>query len=371
MGGGAIKNPKTGQSITQRLEKDKYEIIKQHVLHILKSNDIISEVVLELPGKQNFGDLDVLYVKNDKLNMREFIKKTFNCKQDNYIVSNGDVMSMAFDCNEIFNIQMYFQLDFIKVQSVEHLETARFYFSYGDIGSILGRIFNYYGIKYGDRGIWCEVLDSTTYPDKTMDVRNTIGKIFFTENINIICEKAGLDYDFWKNEIPHLTSKQDYIQIFKWIISCRLFDKDIFKILNSDHRARFELRPFYREFVEYIGITEINNANSQSSELGSCRYNKQMEYITFFNKTKDLEDLIEKRRLSEERKSKFTGGDLIELYIQIHNKTFAGKEIGNKISMVKKYCMSKTNINDWDDFIDNHTREQILVHMQEFVKSDN
>lgn len=366
MGGGAIKNQKTGQSVTQRLKKDKYEIIKQYVLHILKSHNIICEVVLELPGKQDFGDLDILYVKNNELNMREFIKETFNCKQDNYIVSNGEVMSMAFDCSDILNAQIYFQLDFIKVQTIEHLETSRFYFLYGDIGSILGRTFNYYGIKYGDRGLWCEVFESTAYPNKTMDVRNTIGKIFFTDNIHKICDLAGLEYDYWKNEIPKLTSKQDYIYIFKWIINSKLFDKDMFKNLNSDHRARFNLRPFYKEFVEYIGITEINNADAQISELGSCRHNKQMEYITFFNKTKELEELIKKRKLNEERKTKFAGSDLIGLY----DVKLTGKEIGNKISLVKNYCISKTNAKDWEDFIDGNTREQILVYVQEFVMND-
>lgn len=75
MGGNAIKND--GVSICGRLPKDQYEMIKKMVISTLNSLNIVCETILELPGKESFGDIDILYISNPAVNMTNVIKDKF------------------------------------------------------------------------------------------------------------------------------------------------------------------------------------------------------------------------------------------------------------------------------------------------------
>ena len=146
MGGNAIK--KNGKSICGRLNKIDYEKIKSHVIQLLAQNHIYCEVVMEVPGKESFGDMDIMYIPTNTIcDMKKFLMDKLNISEVKHVVTNGYVMSCAFDCAP-FGIEQYFQLDFLNMGTYEHIEMGRFYFSYGDIGSILGRICNYWGLKF-------------------------------------------------------------------------------------------------------------------------------------------------------------------------------------------------------------------------------
>ena len=70
------------------LMKEQYEQIKSYVLKIMM-DFFVCEIILELPGKESFGDLDVLYCDKESsvnlsvntsasTNIRDFITQKFN-----------------------------------------------------------------------------------------------------------------------------------------------------------------------------------------------------------------------------------------------------------------------------------------------------
>lgn len=369
MGGNAIKDKKSGKSICGRLLRIEYEKIKEYILKILKDNDIECEIVLELPGKQDFGDIDVLYISHPTINMRELIKKVIGLDEDWHIVTNGGVISFAFDCSKIGLEKKYFQIDIIKSNSLKHFEMMRFYLSYGDIGSIIGRIATFYGLKYGDAGLWCDLLEHTVNPESKFDISTPLGKIQLSENVEEICKYLDFDYEFWKSEIPKL---KDGIwePIFQWIIKSRLFKKEIFKCLNTNHRDRFAKRKFYESFVNYIGIEEVEKSgNSLKSETGGDVYNMQSDAIKYFKKEEDMKKLVYEVTKKRMRSEKFNGSDVISYYQEIHNKKVEGKIISEKIKMIQEIITKDLGVM-WNDFLDMSERDVVLHKIKEIIAKD-
>ncbi len=140
MGGHALKLK------TNRKSPEEYRCIKDLVLRILHENDIVASVPREVPGKTSYGDLDVLYVSKVP-NIQDLILKMFRPEE---IHTNGPYISF----NSTILGHSDFQIDMIRC-TPENYEMSKFYLSYGDLGGILGRICNAYGLKFGSDGLWC------------------------------------------------------------------------------------------------------------------------------------------------------------------------------------------------------------------------
>lgn len=108
MGGHALKN-----TLTKRIDLSNYKRIKKYICQMLESEGYFISEIIETPGKESFGDLDLLYITNSKLkqDIHQTISKLFN--------PNGNVCS--FDIEE-------FQIDLIKCTSVNQMQIAKFYY---------------------------------------------------------------------------------------------------------------------------------------------------------------------------------------------------------------------------------------------------
>jgi hypothetical protein len=132
MGGNALKTVKT-----ERKNIEEYNHIKTLIISQLNKY-INSQVVFEPPEKYSFGDLDILYIDDGKIAIEHLIKELFDPKE---IVNNGLVTSFDYD---------NFQIDLIKSVSIADFNSKMFYYSYGDVGPLIGKITNFYNIKFGD-----------------------------------------------------------------------------------------------------------------------------------------------------------------------------------------------------------------------------
>ena len=327
MGGNALK-----KVITTRKNKFEYEKIKSIILE-KTSKYLKCENVIELPNKESFGDLDILYISDDKINTKDLVIELFNPGE---IVVNGDIMSFDYD---------KFQIDLIKCHSQEDLDSSRFYFSYGDLGAILGRIVNYYGIKFGHEGLWINLIDNTINSDSDINMTKIIGKLELTKSPKNVCEFLSLDYNKW---VDKFSSKKE---IFDWILTSKYFKKEIFFNLNYDHRRRLSLRPFYKEFLDYIevSINEITKVNNLDSEI---KINLQNHAIEYFDKKKEVLILLENIKLIEERRNKFNGKLLLEIGIK-------DKELGKIIMEFKIFIKNKFN-KTFEEFLDENSKEDIF-----------
>ena len=375
MGGNAIK--KDGKSVCGRLPKIQYEIVKEYILSVLR-NHFICEIVLECPGKESFGDIDILYSYSSscKADMISFVKTYFEVSELTFIVQNGYVLSFAFDCSKILGPDdfeaKYFQIDLIRMESFESIEMARFYFSYSDFGAIVGRIANYHGLKFGESGLWCDIYEQTVIPTLPLDVRKTLGKIILSSNPREICDFLGYDFESWKNEIPKLLDPdfltnyspkldenceifpdipKSYKFIFDWIISSRFFHKNMFMFLNADHRKRQDKRPFYKSFLKYIGILEEEEEHAHVTFTKEKSDNLQIEAIQYFNKTDDLEMLLKEIDRKKKHQSKFSESQLIVCFKECAGIEVKDKDVGQKLVCSRSFVSKNPIVTAGKNFL--------------------
>ncbi len=364
MGGKAIKKVQIS-----RIQKDDYEFIKKNIYELL-SKDFQIDFLFELPEKNDFGDLDILYISQSDKSIKDYIIQYFN---PNEIVSNGNVISFDYKLKDDILLthlyeqntkkdDIYFQIDLIKTSN---LEMAKFYFSYGDIGSILGRIANYYNLVFGFDGLWLnlnvETVDkylknkklseewiNNMLKMKDKNNNENLGKIILTNKPNEICNYFDIDYEIWKKGF---NKNED---IYKWIIKSKYFKKDIFYTLNRAHRERNEKRNFYNNFIKYIlGEEEIKNGEFK------ININNQLNAIQYFRKEDELINLIENQKLKLERKDKFNAYIFKDLGIE-------DKELGKNIENFKNYINKKYNTT-FEEWLDKNDKNDIINYIKDYL----
>ena len=132
MGGHALK-----KVIASRINLIEYNKVKLDLAEKFQ-NLLDIKFVIDVPNKQDFGDIDVLYSleSSDLIDIISLIKKLFNPIE---IVPNGPILSFSYSVintndNSIAS-EKYFQVDLIYCKNIE---MGKFYFSYGDLGGIIG-----------------------------------------------------------------------------------------------------------------------------------------------------------------------------------------------------------------------------------------
>ena len=393
MGGNAIKKVKIS-----RINLLNYNKIKKLLFHICTFNKPIYDQVMygncaidlcngvnnlskyidvdfiyDVPGKNDFGDIDVLYISDDKINIKNLITELYNPEE---IVVNGDVTSFSYNYKytdfilrddnliETKIIEDYYQIDLIKCKNLKNMISSKFYFSYGDLGGILGTILKYYGITFGSVGLWCNIKKETIKEYSNINCESfDFDKIILTEDPHEICKYLNLDYEKWCNGFD---SKES---IFKWITNCKFFNKDIYLSIKLNHRDNHRYdRPFYNEFLNYIKYNMIDlpehniqleiNKNQQKIEINK---NQQLAALKYFNKIGELKFLIEKNLIKIERKKKFNANHFIKY-------GYEGKELGNIIIKFKEYIEVLT-LNNFNYWLDNNSEESIISYIYFYVNN--
>lgn len=331
MGGNAIKTVKIS-----RINLDTYNFLKNKILNDL-SPYIILDFAHEVPNKIDFGDLDVLYKTTLNLDFRKLIIDKYNPDE---IVSNGQVTSISYPINN-----EYYQVDFVKCSN---LKMSKFFYSYGDLGGVIGTITKNYGISYGE-GLWCNINKDTIKNYTGNDIEDyTTTKIFLTDEPCEICKYLDLDYEKW---ISGFETKE---LIFEWVISSSWFQKDIFLNLNSFEKKKSNIRPFYKNFIEYI------------FDENRCviKYNKQLEALKFFNKVHLLDEIIKENNIKNDRKKKFNGYKFMEY-------GYVNKDIGILILEFKRYINKKfdkvNNMEFFNIWLDNNDELNIDKEIDNFI----
>ena len=364
MGGHALN-----KVIASRINLEQYHKVKSD-LEEKFSHYLKLEFTIDVPGKIDFGDVDMLYMvksinNGNDLNadIKDFdivqlINQIYNPVE---IVANGPVCSFAYYLDE--GVDTYFQVDLIKV---EDLPMSRFYFSYGDLGGIIGRMTQHKSITYGSRGLWVhpnqETLGkflSTNQLDLQVNIsmdsiiKSIQPNIILTNKPDKICEYIGLDWDKW---VIGFSSKQE---IFEWIKSSSWFRLDSFRALDYEHRHRVNSRPMYQEFFKYIFANEPNFTIEKGNSSKYINNNFQLESLEYFEKSNELKKEIieiEKRLL---RKEKFSGKKFLDLGIE-------SKQIKKYLEDFKLYIETTFKL-DFETWLDINMFEEIDKIIDEFV----
>jgi hypothetical protein len=228
VGGNALKN-----THTRRYERDEYYMLELEVILKLRSAfpGRIMETIPAYAGKESFGDMDVLLESdNMTVKVRDVLQQTF---APNEIVKNGNCYS--FDYKQL-------QIDLI-LTPIEIFHTSLVYFSYNDLGNLMGRIYHQMGLKYGHEGLTYAVYDDEGVETDT----RCLGVINVSRKFDPIFAIAGYSFERWLQGFENLE------QIFEYAIDTPYFNYGIFDLENRNHRSRIRdrKRPTYTKFLEW------------------------------------------------------------------------------------------------------------------------
>jgi hypothetical protein len=329
MGGNALKNVKTERKNVKDYNRIKSEIIQE------LSKYIFCKVIIEAPQKESYGDLDVLYISNPEIDIRDLIIKLFNPKE---IVNMNPIISFDYD---------NFQIDLIKSMSLEDFNSNMFYFAYGDLGCLMGKMINFYNIKLSNRGLCIDI--NNTIDDQPLGVNSNIGKeIILSNKPEEICKFFELDYEQWEKGFD------SNIEIFNWLVSSKYFIKGIFKIDNRAERIRMEKRKMYIEFFNWLWKDEDNSTEPKPTKIFI-----QAHAIKYFNKKNELDMIVNESKILEDRKKKYNG----KIFIQ---KGFKDKLIFQKMNEFQKYIenLYKLEFTKWLDDVDS---QEVQINLDKFL----
>jgi hypothetical protein len=313
MGGKALKNLNC-----IRINKEKYEMIKKETLSKLEKYLRI-ESLIELPEKETYGDLDLIYDNiNEKIN--EIVKKEFNPAE---MVVNGPYLSYSYYLGD----NEYFQIDLINVNNIK---MAKFYLSYGDLGCIIGQILKKNNLRFGHDGLYINYMDE---------------KIILLNEPEKICNYLKLDYEKY---IEGFKTKNE---IFSWIIDWKYFNTEYFNLkeLNSNRLNAYYTRPFFREFCDII--SKLESPNNYKSNLSIY------DYINLFEKNKEKEEIDKKLEIRKLYQEKYSG--------LIFMKYLENKKDINKYKEKFKDYISLNN--DFTEWLKNKHINEIELNIKEFI----
>ncbi len=309
MGGNALKN-----TYTRRYNKDEYLVLKEYIISKLRSHDAFKyrkiNDIQAYKQKETFGDMDLL-ISSDNLphNTWPIVKELL---KPNQLVRNGSVTSL--DVQEL-------QVDLILAPDDEYDITA-IYFSYNDLGNLIGRVAYNLGFKYGHNGLSYTVRDNN---------KNVVEEVNISKNPIDIFKFLGYDFKTYENGFNTLED------IFNFTITTEYFNKAYYNLESRNYasRIRDRKRATYRGFLEWIeqrtDLPEYDYINKKETHL-------QRAFNTFPEFKIKYEEAMQKYNNIQKRKEKFNGAMVSEL------TGLTNDLLGQ---WIQGYIKSKPNFNDW------------------------
>ncbi len=235
MGGKALKN-----TTTQRLNKPDFDRVSQEVVRGLLERfpSARVEVIPAYASKADFGDLDVLTTSEDMQAhgggeaLAKFAVERFHATD---LFKNGNVLS--FDYREsATTTEPGFQVDVITMPRAA-FGFALNYFSFNDLGNLIGRTAHKQGASFGHDGLWYYFRD---------------GDYKFREVLLTMDFDLALRYLGYEPARFH-QGFEDLQAIFEYVSGSEFFNRDIFLLENRNYqsRVRDRKRKTYTEFLQW------------------------------------------------------------------------------------------------------------------------
>ena len=230
MGGNALKAVKT-----TRLPASEYHPLAEEVCAALASRfGCRAAAIPAFRSKADFGDLDVMVEKESasREQLEEFALTIGLARQ---IVVNGSVLS--YDHRQTVDDEVGFQVDLIRTPAPE-FDIGLAYFSYNDLGNLIGRVAHKMGFSYGHRGLLYPIREGT----------HLIGTVEMSSDVAQCLEFLGYSPDRFHQGF------EDREEIYAYVQSSPYFNPAIYLLENRNHtsRTRDRKRPTYMGFLEHL-----------------------------------------------------------------------------------------------------------------------
>ena len=227
MGGNALKDVET-----RRYDADEYYRLRCEVEDkLMELFPLCRTAVLRAyKNKPTFGDMDILI--DSKFLPDHYIEMIDDDFSPRQIFKNGNCLSFEYK---------QFQIDLI-ITTPDEFNTSRQYYSFNDLGNLLGRVAHSMGLKLGHDGL------SFNWRIDTYQFRN---KVLLTEFKDILLV-LGYSWSRYSDGFDDLTD------IFEFVVSSPFFNKEIFMLENRNHtsRVRDTKRKTYTQFLEWLETKE-------------------------------------------------------------------------------------------------------------------
>jgi hypothetical protein len=359
MGGTALKEQFGFEG--KRVDKDMYHVLVDELVRTAQDSFGGSTLldVLHYANKQSFGDIDLVGIScgsQDEALIKELFKPQF-------ISKNSFVYS--FDYKGV-------QVDLSLLPSRNERDALYLFSCFSPTGNILGRLLKQKGLKWG--------IDGLSYPIKLSDSEQ-LGTVpilshnpwrSFIKTLNFL----GFDYspdcfdlhkEFFKGFCHQFQEQKD---IFEFLASANVFNKEIFAFENLNHqnRKRDRVRADYHAWLEFIENKESNF----KAEYDKTVYLDEINQHFKINLYENWQELMSKKLLKDHLKDKFSGLTVMEwTHLQ-------GKELGVVLGAFKKWIVAHrmpfSNLSEkqvFENYLLTRTMSRLESDFREFGLSRN
>lgn len=341
MGGKALKN-----TITRRYQKDEFEKLSKEIIpKIERSFGTKASLVKSFHSKESFGDMDILLMSLIK--DKDFLRKISNINQ---------ILKEDFGANEIFSNGNCISFDYKKLQidliltSFENWEIANVFYSYNDLGNLMGKIYHKFNLKYG--------FDGLKYIHRKNDQK--LGTYIVSKNPRKIFDFICLDYDRF------LKGFETIEDVFDYVIGSKFFNAESFKFenLNAINRRRNKRRPNYNAFIEYVKDVDKK-----------FEFNKDKDsYLPIIDAFFPEANLLDKIQKSEEefKRLQFLNSHFNGKLIMKRHPELQGKELGAAIKGFKEKIEKERPFNNYlEGKISSSNQHEIMQDFDKFLADKN
>lgn len=217
MGGNAFEN-------TKRMNEMEYIGVKEQLKDIMGVHPV--RFIPHVREKKEHGDLDALVYGPEA-----FEDVIAYCEKNNFPYKK--------QVNQLsFMLAGQYQVDLI-VADWDVIEYSQKYFSYNDLGNILGRMIRSHGYKHGHNGLF--------YVYRHQDNESYSKDILISTNYYDVLKLLKLDWQKFNEGFD------TFQEMFEYVASSPFFDKSkfAFSALNNRNRVRDRKRKTYNMFLEF------------------------------------------------------------------------------------------------------------------------
>lgn len=320
--GGSLSNKR----LTRKEFQQHIDNALPHLEKVLAGYDF--QMVPYYAMKIDFGDVDFVVRANADV-IADKVNEVFN--PDNLVINDGTISFVFED----------FQIDLIC--TVAHYETSLMYYSYNDIGNLLGRIFHKLGMKFGHEGL--------LYPLR--DGRGSVRKeIVVSTDMEQILKFVDCDYEKWQLGFRTMG------EIFWFVARSRYFNRSIFDGDKSANiRKKDKKRKTFNYFLTWLEIEfPMNKFDIDRFERES--YIPGIDAFFGVSIAHQKAELIKQLEREEKFKEKFSG-DLLMMLTPL-----TGVELGRFLGQYKRHMLGLT-IKDELSKDHNEKFEEVLMDMEQ------
>jgi hypothetical protein len=281
MGGNLFKE-------AERIPADLYEVIVAGVHW-----NPWAYIPASVDEKESFGDVDILVDASGPDQFAEVVN-AFLAKEKVLAPIEKDNQSWhaLVDCAGV-----KCQFDFIKHFDSDTLNFAIGYFSYNDLGNLIGRIAHRQGFKFGHDGLWW------TYRDGDLLVQDI---------------KLTNDYDEATNflgfgRVP-IEGFATFDEMFEWVRSCSRFEYSAFPLEHRNHRSRVRdaKRKTYNMFLDWLS-TRYNLLDYHESDKDYQGRRLKEAFVRWPKARDEFQTAFNKHTEDQHFKTKFNGDIVREI----------------------------------------------------------